>query len=295
MARSLHRPAAVAFVGFGEAAQAIVSGWGASRPDEIVAYDIKTDDPETAASMLQSYDRHGVRGLTLPAELPGDVDCVFCLVTADQAVVAAAAAAQHLSDDVLWFDGNSCAPSTKQQAGKIIDAQRGRYVDMAVMAPVHPARHRVPLRVSGPEVDVALDLLTALGMNAGPAGEQVGQASSIKMIRSVMIKGLEALTAECFLAARRAGVLEDVLASLEASNPEMGWRERGSYNLERMLQHGERRAAEMREVVRTLDDLELSSGMSSAATDWQALLGHLGPDAGMDDIGERTGFVLSKL
>ena len=61
--------------------------------------------------------------------------------------------------------------------------------------------------------------MAALDMRPRVIGDKVGDASAIKMIRSVMIKGLEALTAECLLAARRAGVADAVLASLQNSDP----------------------------------------------------------------------------
>ncbi len=111
------------------------------------------------------------------------------------------------------------------------------------MAPVHPKRHETPILLSGPEAEAALPVLTSLGMLPRVTGVRVGEASSIKMLRSVMIKGLEALTAEAMLAARKAGVEGAVIASLQASDPGIDWEKRSAYNLERMMVHGERRAA----------------------------------------------------
>jgi 3-hydroxyisobutyrate dehydrogenase-like beta-hydroxyacid dehydrogenase len=113
-------------------------------------------------------------------------------------------------------------------------------------------------------------------MRARVAGKTVGEASSIKMLRSVMIKGMEALTAECMLAARRAGVERSVLVSLQASDPGIDWTARSAYNLERMMVHGTRRAAEMEEVAATLRDLGLPDRMASAIADWQRQIGALG-------------------
>ena len=39
------------------------------------------------------------------------------------------------------------------------------------------------------------------------------------MIRTVMIKGIEALTLECFLAAERAGLVEEVAVSMQNNYP----------------------------------------------------------------------------
>ena len=138
-----------------------------------------------------------------------------------------------------------------------------------------PARHRTPLLLAGRQAAPVQALLTSAGMVATVVGEEVGQASSIKMLRSVVIKGMEALMAECVLAARRAGVEDAVLASLQISDPGIDWTARAAYNLERMGAHGKRRAAEMQEVAATLRDLGLPDRMASAAVDWQREIGEL--------------------
>lgn len=115
------------------------------------------------------------------------------------------------------------------------------------------------------------------------------------MLRSVMIKGMEALTAECLLAARRAGVEEQVLASLLASNPEIDWPRQAAYHLERMMVHGRRRAAEMREVAATLAELGLPNGLAAATADWQQQIGDLDLDPGSDDFTARADAVLTRI
>ncbi|MCU0908976.1 MAG: DUF1932 domain-containing protein [Rhodobacteraceae bacterium] len=290
---------AIAFIGFGEAASALATGWNHALPAigqaSLRAHDAKSDVAATAPAQQARCAALGVAACATPAAALADAPVVFCLVTADQALAAAQAAAPHLAPGALWFDGNSCAPSTKRQAALVIEDAGGRYVDLAIMAPVHPALHRVPLLVSGPHAGAARAVLAALDMTAREAGDQVGRASSIKMIRSVMVKGLEALTAECFLAARRAGVEDEVIASLTASHSGTDWRARGAYNLERMIVHGTRRAAEMREVAVTVADLGLGGGMSTASADWQDRLGALGADPGPDDLLARLDAILSRL
>lgn len=285
----------VAFLGFGEAANAFLSGWAPGDPTRITAYDIKVDDPETAPAMELLLRQAGVTGVaTPPAALVG-AELIFSVVTADQALAVAQAASGGLVPGALWFDCNSCAPETKRRAAEVIEAAGGRYVDVAVMAPVHPKRHLVPLKIAGPHAEAGAAALRKFGMRPEVVGNKVGQASSIKMIRSVMIKGLEALTAECFLAARRAGVEVEVLASLEASDPDIAWRKRGSYNLERMIAHGTRRASEMREVAVTLADLGLPNHMSAASAEWQDQVANTGVAAGKDELFDRLDRLLSRL
>ena len=166
---------------------------------------------------------------------------------------------------------------------------------MAIMAPGHPRLHRTPMLIAGPHAAAAAALLSDLDMSAEMAGDAVGDASAVKMIRSVMIKGIEALTAECLLAARRAGVDGRVLGSLVVSDPGTDWPRRAAYNLERMMVHGGRRAAEMREVAATLDELGMPSGLATATAQWQDRIGELALPAGPDDLAARSDAILARL
>lgn len=279
----------IGFLGFGEAGQAFASGMGRAGI-ALLAHDIKLGVSEEAPHLRQSMQDLQVRAASL--EELGRAEAIFCLVTADQALAAAMAAAPDLRGGRLWLDGNSCAPGTKRRAAAVIEAAGGRYVDLAIMAPVHPKRHRTPVLISGPHAEAAAAVLTGLDMQVQIAGPEVGQASSIKMMRSVIIKGFEALTAEAFLAARAAGVEEAVIASLQASDPGINWAERGSYNLDRMLVHGTRRAAEMVEVAATLRELGLPDRMVQATIPWQAELAALRLDPGPDELAERVDMIL---
>jgi 3-hydroxyisobutyrate dehydrogenase-like beta-hydroxyacid dehydrogenase len=151
-----------------------------------------------------------------------------------------------------------------------------RYVDVAVMAPVHPARHQTPALLAGPHAASLEPILTGLDMRVSIAGPAIGAAAAIKMVRSVMVKGLEALTLECFLAARRAGVEEQIFASLDKSYPGLDWRKQLEYNLERMANHGIRRAHEMEEVADTLRELGIDPHMAAGTIRRQQEMGDLG-------------------
>jgi 3-hydroxyisobutyrate dehydrogenase-like beta-hydroxyacid dehydrogenase len=266
---------AIAFIGFGEAAQAFCEGWGAARPAVIRAYDRKTDAAETGTAKRNDYAAHRVHGCADMGAALDSVAFILSVVTADQALAAARFAAQKLAPGAYYFDMNSVAPDTKRKAAALIGEAGGRYVDVAVMAPVRPALNRVPLLVSGPHADAGAAVLRSLGLRPEVVSDEIGAASAIKMIRSIMIKGMEALTAECLLSARAAGVDEAVLASLDASFPGWDWLARADYNLDRMLVHGTRRAAEMREAAATAEGLGQQGSMARATAGWQDRLGAL--------------------
>ncbi|WP_017670027.1 NAD(P)-dependent oxidoreductase [Blastomonas sp. AAP53] len=259
----------VTFIGFGEAGRAFA-------PAGVRAFDFKAHDTATRPDMLAAFASSGVEGFDDPAEALSQAQVVLCLVTADQAVAAARDYAPMLPKGALWLDMNSVAPSSKRRAAALIEAAGGRYADVAVMAPVLPQRLGVPLLVAGPHADAAATALQASGFaKVSIAGENVGEASAIKMIRSVMVKGLEALTTECALAAERAGVSDAVIASLDASWKDQSWGQRFDYNLDRMMAHGLRRAAEMEEVAVTLSDLGVDPVMTRGTIERQRAIGAL--------------------
>ncbi|MHA7879600.1 MAG: NAD(P)-dependent oxidoreductase [Saccharospirillum sp.] len=293
----MEQPLNIAFIGFGEAAEAFWTGLNRDAVGEVFAFDIKTDSDEAAVrdAMRERYQRLAVTGCDTLAEALAEADVVFSVVTADQAHAVATAAAPLLKDGALLLDCNSCAPQTKQASAKAVASGAGHYVDVAVMSPVNPKKNRTPLLLSGEFSEPAKAVLDRLDMNATVEPGPVGRASSIKMVRSIMVKGMEALFAECLIAGRLAGVDEAVLASLEASHPGFDGARRGGYNLERMTAHGIRRAAEMDEVCQFLNHLGIEEPLSARTVTWQRRLGELGVRVDENDYQKSTDQLINTL
>ncbi len=283
----------IALIGFGEAGStfARAGGWEADAR----VFDRKTDTAGVSA-MRERYADAGVEGAATLAEAVAGCPLVLSLVTADQALAVAQAAAPHLAPGALYCDGNSVAPQTKQVAARAVEAAGAHYVDCAILAPVDPARLAVPLLLSGAQAEAAAGALARLGFqNISAVGDAVGRASSIKMIRSVMVKGIEALTAECLLAAEAAGVRDAVLASLDASERPRPWEVRADYNFDRMLIHGLRRAAEMEEVVKTLEALGTGAAMTRGTVERQRAIGTLGLGTPPEGLGPKLAAIEERM
>ncbi len=276
---------------------AFAEGWTAIDDLFLTAFDLKTDSLEAgvAAGKQSDYQKFSIQDGKTAAEAVQGAAVIFSVVTADQALTAAKSVVGSIEKGALFFDCNSCAPGTKRQSAVVIEAAGGRYVDVAVMSPVHPNLHKSPLLISGEHISEALTVFDCLQMNATVMQGDVGTASSVKMIRSIMMKGLEALFAECVLAGRRAGVDEEVLASLEVTYPGFNFDGRAAYMFERMTQHGLRRAAEMREVALTIEELGLPNGITAAAVDWQQLLGEMDYIATGEDYRQQADILLKNL
>jgi len=263
----------IAFIGFGEAGSTIAAGLREAGITNIAAWDILF--PEAKGEALKAKAQAlGARIATSAADAVEGADIVFSAVTASSSLKAADSVRPHMTAQQFFLDINSVSPARKREVGESM-AGAVRYVDVAVMAPVAPARHRTPMLLAGSNAEALLPLMLGMDMRASIAGPGIGQAAAIKMIRSVMVKGLEALTFECFVAAHRAGVTEQVLASLGESYPGLDWPAAIQYNLERMDVHGIRRAAEMREVSATVQELGIEPHMSQGSAAQQQRMGEL--------------------
>ena len=257
----LHR---IAMVGFGEAGS-ILGAELVAKGREVVTYDILLNVPAARSAMLEKARQARVSTADTFDAAVKDADLVISAVTATSSGDVARSASKALRAGQIFLDINSCSPVTKRSNAQLVQGTGADYVESAVMAPVPPQRLKVPMLLGGRRAaELALTLQT-LGMNATFLSEDIGVASAVKMCRSVVIKGLEALAVESMLAARRFGAEQEVLASLQGTFPQMGWQdELPDYLISRVAEHGRRRAAEMREVAHTLEDVGIEPTMARA-------------------------------
>lgn len=273
----------IGFIGFGEAARAFQQTLAAHDPAlRFCAYDILLGEP----GMHDAMAGCGVKVAQTPAAL-ADVDWIVSAVTADQSLAAVEAVAPHLRAGQCVIDINSVSPGRKRASAALVEARRARYLDMAVMAPVHPRGHRTPTLIAGPAAGGLESELKRLDFSFRVAGEAVGAATAIKMVRSLFVKGLEAVTVECLLAAQASGCFDEVYASLARDFPGLGWPDFAAYEFERTLRHGRRRAAEMRESAATIAELGLNGALAAEVAEVQERMGAAAaPPPGADALAD---------
>ena len=247
-----------AFVGFGEAG-GILGAALAAKGMQVSMYDLRRD------LLREKAVTAGVRVAdTLESAIDG-ANIVVSAVTAQADIEVAEAVARCIAPRQTYLDSNSVSPRTKQHALACIEGAGARYVEAAVMAPVPPYGLAVPMLLGGTDAARIAALLNASGFNARAVSEKVGVASAAKMCRSVMIKGIEALTVECLRAARRYDAESIVLASLGETFDKMrDAADLPGYLVSRVAEHGRRRAAEMWEVSQTLKEVGITPFMSEA-------------------------------
>jgi 3-hydroxyisobutyrate dehydrogenase len=261
----------IAFIGFGEVGSILARDLRAAGHDVVAAFDPAFGDAASKAS--RNLAASSVARAASAPDAARNAEVVFCCVTAGSALSAAQSLADGLTLAPFVVDVNSVSPGTKREASEAVTAAGGRYVEAAVMTSVPPHGIRSPTLIGGPHAAAFLPVAEALGMKVELFSDAVGGASSVKMCRSIMIKGMEATVTECMLTARRYGVEKQVLASLADTLPHKDWAELARYMMSRALIHGRRRAEEVREVARTVSEAGLEPMQSPATArrqDWAA-------------------------
>jgi 3-hydroxyisobutyrate dehydrogenase-like beta-hydroxyacid dehydrogenase len=265
------------FIGFGEAGQAIASGLRDTGIETVAAWDILFPADE-GTKLRQAGEKIGARLATSAEDAVRGSDIIISAVTAASSLEAAQSVEPHLGGNPYFLDINSVSPGRKKATEALL-GPKARYVDVAILAPIHPARHQTPMLLAGPHAATVLPLLIdELDMRGALAGAETGAAAALKMVRSVMIKGIEALTMECFVAASRAGIVDEVAASLKNNYPTLDWNRVIEYNLERVASHGVRRADEMDQVAETLRELGIEPLMTTATSTRQREMGQIGKE-----------------
>jgi 3-hydroxyisobutyrate dehydrogenase len=261
----------IGFIGFGEADFHLAKGLRQPGIASIAAFDSNVTD-----KVRQRAREAETRLVETNRELAQSCDIMLSAVTADQALHAAEQNAPHLTARHIYADLNSVSPGVKQAIARVIEASGARFAEIAMMAPVPPYGHKVPMLAGGAGAQEFVDRLAPFGISAEIVSREVGTAAATKMFRSIIVKGMEALITECVLGATRYNADERVFASLGETFPGINWKELADYMVGRVVVHGERRAREMEEVAATLREIDIEPIMAEAIVrrmDWSVEAG----------------------
>jgi 3-hydroxyisobutyrate dehydrogenase-like beta-hydroxyacid dehydrogenase len=263
----------IALIGFGEVGGIFGSDFAAAGL-HISTFDILLNGEPSRSGMLAKAKRADVLACDKLEGAVHGADLVISAVTPSSAAGVAGSAAPFLRAGQIYLDINSVSPETKLEIARTLNESAAMFVEAAVMAAVSAQRLKVPMLLGGAHAATTAARLQAIGMNVKPISDRVGVASAIKMCRSIIIKGLEAITVESMFTARRYGAEKQVLESLAATYPDMGWNAAlPDYLISRVAEHGKRRAAEMREAAQAVADagLEPLTALATAQRqDWLA-------------------------
>jgi 3-hydroxyisobutyrate dehydrogenase-like beta-hydroxyacid dehydrogenase len=285
---------AIALIGFGEVGQILAWDLAGAGVEDIRAWDIAFDRPESAPS--RALATHPVRPADSAVDAARGASLVISAVTAEEDLQAAQSVAPGLAPGAFFLDLNSCSPGQKVRSAAVIEAAGGRYVEVAVMNPIAPRRIASSMLLGGPHAGDFLASADGLGfLGAQVFSPVIGQAAAAKLCRSVITKGVEALLIESMLAARRHGVEQTVLASLSDLLPLPDWPATARYMIGRSLEHGARRAEEMREAARTVAEASVEPLLSEAIAVRQAWTAGFAEALGEEELGALLDAINSRI
>lgn len=260
----------VCLLGFGEVGQTLAEDLTSRGELSLCAFDIKFSDRDSVPSRaLETHPR--VKGCDSAEAAASGCELVVSAVTAAEDLAATQSAVPGLGLGCIYLDLNSVSPATTKSVAAVVENAGGRYVEAAVMSPIGLRRIESPVLLGGPHAEAFVPIAESMGFaGASYYSAELGRVSAAKMCRSIIIKGIEALITEALLPARRFGVESQVLASLQDLLPGVDWTSQARYMIARSLEHGTRRAEEMREVAKMVRGAGLEPLMSEACAVRQA-------------------------
>ena len=251
-------------IGYGEVGKILSRALRERGAAWVGTWDILFRGGARGPTMKQHAREAGVHDCDSPRLLAERADIVISAVTPANTYAAASEAAEWIRPGTFFLDLNSVSPGVKQECATRIDGTGACYVEAGVMAAVLPYGIRVPTVIGGQRAADLAAKLMPYGFSLEVVSQKIGVASAIKMCRSVVIKGMEAILIESFTTARRYGVERQVLASLKDSFPGLDWDQQGVYAFSRVVRHGRRRAEEMREAAKAVREARFDPWMASA-------------------------------
>ena len=253
------------FIGFGGAGHGLAKGLRQAGLAEILFYDRLQETPPYGEVIRRHAEETGVVPAAGMEDLLSRVEVVFSCVTGAMAVSVAEETAPFLRTGHLFADVNTAAPQVKERAAGIVEKTGAEFVDAAMMGAIPTFLHRVPILASGSGAERFQATMQPYGMNIRVIGAKPGQASAIKMFRSIFMKGILSLFLEMLTATHRYGVDETVLGSIAESLDGTPLLETARVQMTKGVVNAERMAHEMEEVIATLEGMGAPAGMSRAA------------------------------
>jgi 3-hydroxyisobutyrate dehydrogenase-like beta-hydroxyacid dehydrogenase len=271
----MHAPS-FGFIGFGALAEAFVAGLRHGGATDIAAFTRAKADAFAAEAQAARLRAAGVHPCASIAEAVAGRDIIIAAVPAAAAGGVASDAAPHLASGALYVDPAPLAPPTKLQLADLIGASGARYADVGVLGTVAVDGHSVPMLAAGPGAAGWAEAATPFGFQISVLEGAPGDASLVKLLRSVYMKGRDALILEMIVAARRHGVEDAVLASIGGPAEQVPFPDLAARVLRSLAVYAERRSAELEAAAELLEGAGVRPLVTLAGAErlrWLAELG----------------------
>ncbi|HSW16545.1 MAG TPA: DUF1932 domain-containing protein [Ramlibacter sp.] len=259
---AMREPLRLGLFGYGEVAHALALGLSRAGLGSIAAYQRRP----LSALALERARQSDVWLVDAPADLAASCDVVIALTQGGEALRAAQSIACALTPAHCYADLSSASPSTKQAIATLLAPTGASFVDGVIEASPLERGHALPVLLSGPGAKRFDALLRPWGLQTRCVGEAAGDASLIKALRNLLVKGQMALLIEAMTAARQVGVEEELFASVAGWYDALPFAENATRVLRTTPIHAARRAEEAQAARAILHELGLDPVMAQATS-----------------------------
>ncbi len=257
----------IGIVGYGEAGQAIAQGLCSSRGSSISVFDIKFNEEELRESLRLRAQEHGVIVEDDMGSLIANNDMILSLVTGEVATQVVRDSLPFINEGKVYVDMSTVSPRKKILMGELIEQKGGSFIEVAILGAIASYGFKSPMLVCGKRADHFVNVFAKMGFNVKFVSTEIGKASSLKMLRSVFAKGVEALLLEMLVGAKRCDLVQPLMDAIVEHMDGSSFQEIANTWITTNVVHAERRTAEMEHVIETLNELNVKPIMAKAVRD----------------------------
>jgi len=255
----------IGLVGYGEVGQAVAQGLMRNKRVSIDVFDIRFNNTDSPPDPLKTKAESN--GVNLREDIDSLVinnELIISAVTCEEALKVAERVSQNLASGKIFVDMNTLAPKVKTQISRLVEEKGAAFIEIAILGTIASYGFKSPMLACGVKAQNFAHFLNKLDFKVNFLSDQIGQASQMKMLRSVFAKGVESLLFEMLTAAEKFKMLEPVMAAVVNHMDKGSFLDIAETWITTNVVHAKRRAEEMDHVIETLEDIGVEPIMSIA-------------------------------
>ncbi|MEH2093023.1 NAD(P)-dependent oxidoreductase [Nostoc sp.] len=245
----------------GDMGQAIAAVLNQNGLKTIAALDDRSPRTRQLAAAANIQDVGSLTQLVIESDL---VLSVLVPATAAEVAKQVAEVINNVGKQILYVDGNAIAPQKVKRIAQLIESSGATFVDASIIGPPPRVPDRTRIYASGKQAD-ELQQLRNYGLDIRVIGDEIGQASGLKMSYAALTKGLTAISTELLIAAHRLGLDEQLWNEVSSSQPELA--AILTRSIPSMTAKAHRWIGEMEEIAETFKEVGLTERTFYGAAD----------------------------
>ncbi len=245
----------------GDMGQAIAAVLNQNGLKTIAALDDRSPRTRQLAAAANIQDVGSLTQLVIESDV---VLSVLVPAAATEAANLVAEIIANVGKQILYVDCNAVAPQKVKRIAQLIESSGATFVDASIIGPPPRVPGRTRIYASGKQTD-EFQQLRNYGLDIRVIGDEIGQASGLKMSYAALTKGLTAIGTELLIAAHRLGLDEQLWEEVSSSQPELA--AILTRSIPSMTPKAHRWIGEMEEIAETFQELGLTERIFYGAAD----------------------------